>query len=55
MLNFRFIGTLKLPSKSPGGGLDKPTDRDQRSWVFLNDPKNILPLTENPQKILSKK
>ena len=36
---------------STGGGLEKPTDRDQRSWVFLNDPKkNTLPLTENPQK-----
>ena len=34
----------------PGGGLDKSTDRDQRSWVFPNDPKNILPLTENPKQ-----
>ena len=38
----------------PGGGLDKPTDRDQRSWVFLNDPKNTLPLTENPKEYFSK-
>ena len=37
----------------PGSGLDNPTDRDQRSWVFLNNPKNTLPLTENPPKILS--
>ena len=26
---------------SPGGGLDKHTDRDQRSWVFLNVQENI--------------
>ena len=39
----------------PGGGLDRPTDKDQRIWVFLNDPKNTLPLTETPQKILSEK
>ena len=34
--------TNLLQINSPGGGLDKPTDRDQRSWVFLNDPKKIL-------------
>ena len=28
----------------PGGGLGIPTDRDQQSWVFLNNPKNTLPL-----------
>ena len=39
----------------PGGGLDKSTDRDQRSWVFLNYPKNTLPLTENPKKTLCEK
>ena len=38
----------------PGGGLDKLTDRDQRSWVFLNDPKNTLPQTENPNKYFPK-
>ena len=32
-----------------GGGLGIPTDRDQRSWVFLNNPKNTLPLKENPK------
>ena len=36
-------------------GLDKPTDRDQRSQVFLNYPKNTLPLTKNPREILSEK
>ena len=36
----------------PGGGLSILTDRDQRSWAFLNDPKNILPPTEDPRKIL---
>ena len=39
---------------SPGGGLNKPTDRDQRSWVFLNYPKNTLPLTEHPKKYFPK-
>ena len=39
----------------PGGGLDKPTDRNQWSWVFLKDLKKTLLLTENPQKILSEK
>ena len=33
----------------PGGVLDKHTDRDQRSWVFLNYPKNTLQLTEHPK------
>ena len=36
----------------PGGGLGILTDRDQRSWAFLNHPKNTLSLTETPQKIL---
>ena len=36
-------------SVTPGGGIGIPTDRDQRRWVFLNDPKNTLPLTENPK------
>ena len=31
--------TNLLQLNSPGGGLDKSTDRDQRSWVFLNDQK----------------
>ena len=31
------------------GGVGIPTDRDQRSWVFLNNPKNTLPLKENPK------
>ena len=39
---------------NPGGGLGKPTDRDQRSSVFLNDPKKYFPLTENPQKYFPK-
>ena len=30
----------------PGDGLDKPTDRDQPRWIFLNYPKNTLLLTE---------
>ena len=36
---------------APGDGLGTHTDRDQRSWVFLNDPKNTLPLTENKKKL----
>ena len=35
-------------------GISKHTDRDQRSWVLLDDRKNTLPLTEN-KKILSEK
>ena len=38
----------------PGGGLDKHTDRDQRSWVFDNYPKNTLPLTERPKNTFRK-
>ena len=38
----------------PGGEQDKPTDRDQQSWVFLNyplteSPKNTFWWTENPK------
>ena len=44
----------KLSLKHQGGGLDKSTYRDQRSWVFLNYPKNTLPLTENPKKYFPK-
>ena len=33
-----------------GGGLNKTTDRDQWSWLFLNDPQNTLSLTEKPKK-----
>ena len=34
----------------PGGGLDKPTDRNQWGWVFLKDPKNILSEKQDPEK-----
>ena len=40
---------------SPGGGLEKPTDRDRRSWVFLNDPKNTFATNRKPKKKLSEK
>ena len=33
-----------------GGGLDKPTDRNQWGWVFLKDSKDILSEKQNPQK-----
>ena len=39
----------------PSDGLDKPTERDRRSWVFLNDPKVTLALTESPKKYFSKR
>ena len=35
--------------KDPGGGLDKPTDRDQRSWVFLNYSKKYFATDRNPK------
>ena len=43
-----------LHDSLPGSGLDKPTDRDQQSWVFLNDPKNTLPLTAKPKEYFPK-
>ena len=39
----------------PGGGLDKPTDRDQQSWVFLNYPKKYFATDRTPKNILSEK
>ena len=39
----------------PGGELGIPTDRDQRSWVFLNNPKKYFATDRNPQKVLSGK
>ena len=40
---------------NPGGRFDKPTDRDQRSWVFLNDPKKYFATNRKPKKILFEK
>ena len=37
----------------PGGGLGIPTDRDQQSWVFLNDPQKYFASDSKPQEILS--
>ena len=37
-----------------GGRLGIPTDRDQRIWVFQNNPKNILLPKENPKKYFPK-
>ena len=42
---------LRLPL---GSGIGIPTDRDQQSWVFRNDPKNTLPLTGNSEKYFLK-
>ena len=39
----------------PGGVLDKLTDRDQRSWVFLNYPKKYFATDRTPKKIFSEK
>ena len=44
------LDTLSFPE----GGLKKPTGKDQRSWLFLNDPKNIVTDRKSP-KILSLK
>ena len=51
------IGHFRALNQIPraqGGGPGILTDGDQRSWVFLNDPKNTVSLTENPQKYLLK-
>ena len=45
-----WFGTLL----SPGSGLDKPTDRDQRSWVFLNYPKEYFATDRTPKKYFPK-
>ena len=42
----------KSSNLNPGSGLDKPTDRDQQSWVFLNYPKKYFATDRKPQKIL---
>ena len=34
----------------PGGGLAILKDRDQRSRVFLNDPKQYLPTERKPKE-----
>ena len=39
----------------PSDGLDKPTERDRRSWVFLNDPKSYFGSNRKPKKVLFKK
>ena len=41
--------------RAQGGGLGKPTGRDQRSWVLLNNQNNTWPvLTENPDNSFRK-
>ena len=39
--------------KISGSGLDKHSDRNHQSWVFLNYPKNTLSLTECPKNYSS--
>ena len=45
---------LIFHSFQPRSELDKPTDRNQRSWVFLSYRKNTLSLTEHPKKYFPK-
>ena len=42
-------------TRIPGDGLSILTDRDQRSLIFLNDPKKYFATGRRPKKILSKK
>ena len=44
---------FKIPGS--GSGLDKHSDRNQQSWVFLNYLKNTLSLTECPPPPKKKK
>ena len=37
-----------------GSGLGIPTDRDQRSWVFLNNPKKYFSTDRKPKKYFQK-
>ena len=46
---------LLLAVQIPGGGFDKPGNRDQQSWAFLNDPKKYFATNRRPKKILSEK
>ena len=43
-----------MREQSPGGRLGIPKDRDQQSWIVLNDPKNALPLKESPKSTIQK-
>ena len=49
-----YLDYLLLSRLPPGGGLGVPTDRDQRSWIILNNPKSTLPLKENPKNTFRK-
>ena len=40
----------KITNDIPGGGLGRPTDRDQWNWVFLNDPKKYFATDRIPKK-----
>ena len=51
-IRYNFLGQ---PVYAPGGGLGIPTDRDQRSWVFLKDPRKYFVTDRKPQKIPSEK
>ena len=50
------INSIKIPFEIfPRGGRGILTDRDQRSWVFLNNPKILCHRKKTPQKMLSEK
>ena len=51
----KFLHQTEEGREHPGGGLDKPIDRDQRSWVFLNDQKRYFASNRKPRKILFEK
>ena len=48
----RNSGRRRARDFSPGGGLGKFTDRDQRSWVFLPDRKKYFHQNSIPKKML---
>ena len=56
MQNYVRFNEGSLPRGGGGGGeLGIPTDRDQQSWVFLNNPKKYFATDRKPKKILSGK
>ena len=49
------IGSHEQSLGNPGGGLDEPTGRDQRCWVFRNNPQKYFATNRKPKKILCEK
>ena len=46
--NRNWVGQAARQCLSQGGGLDKPTDRNQWSWIFLKDPKKCFTTNRPP-------